>query len=92
MTQEQWIAAVKEALKSGPVRFTYDDLRIAYKLSLASESSEAYPHYEMKIERAGHLMMSASYGTSPLEKVIQDHPLDRFTCERDLGYYLSKTV
>lgn len=73
---------MKAAMKDGPVRFTYEKLRIDY--ILRNSGSEDYPNYHLRIEGQGRMISDASYGSGSLEEILKDHPLDRFTSERTL--------
>lgn len=81
MTQEQWIQAVKKGLRGGPLRFEYKGLRLVY--ILRNTGSEDHPSYSLRVERDGKMLL-ASTGPYSLERVLEQHPLDRLTPERQL--------
>lgn len=87
MTREQWILLVKKALRNGPARFRYQALHLEYILRETSNFEE-FPHYNLRIELRGRVLSDKSYGSLPLERVLEEHPLDRFTSERSLDEYL----
>jgi len=89
MTREEWIALVKQELRHGPLRFHYSSLKITYILhDLGFDSGDThYPSYALKIERRDQIRIDSSWGPN-LERLLEAHPLDRFTPEREFDALL----
>ncbi len=90
MTQEQWIAAAKEELRKGPLRFNYDALRVKYILRDTGDDIGGHhsPSYHLRIEDRQGRMLQESFGYTDLAKLLQRHPLDRFMPERQFDALL----